>query len=48
MAVPIRGYRGLMAGVLGVGAISAQLDTELKKRVILALKEQTRLIEAQL
>lgn len=48
MAVPIRGYRELMAGVLGVGAISAQLDTELKKRVILALKEQTRLIEAQL
>jgi DNA-binding IclR family transcriptional regulator len=48
MAVPIRGHGGLMAGVVGVGAISAQLDAELKKQVIIALKEHARLIEAQL
>jgi|688.fasta_scaffold235138_1 DNA-binding IclR family transcriptional regulator len=48
MAVPIRGHGGLMAGVLGVGAISAQLDVQLRKRVIIALKEHARLIEAQL
>jgi DNA-binding IclR family transcriptional regulator len=48
IAVPIRGQGGLVAGVLGVGAISAQLDDELRKRVIAALKKHARLIEAQL
>lgn len=48
VAVPIRGADDVIAGVLGVGAISVQLDARLRTRVLAALRKSARLIGRQL